>query len=168
MVRSLLVLAGAMAALAPTVCAQGVTVCVFQADKGMKIPDNDDAQEVATALSALKLPNGDAINAIPIDGISAENENAEARKRSCNFVAELWRTDMPPDSPLFAGTLQPGTNAGQYSRETVNQMESKSNTTINYSLRKTDSDKKIAHAVSDDNKPASVAKTLAKKIGKAQ
>jgi len=168
MVRSFLIFAGALALAAPLVQAQAVTVCVFQVPKGYKVPDGSDAQDLATALSALKLPKGVAISAIPINGVAPDQENAEAQKRSCAYVAEIWRIDLPPDSPLYAGTLQPGSNTDQFSRQTVNQMESKSNTQLNYSLRKTDSDKKITHGASDDNKPSSMAKLMVKKIAKAQ
>ena len=164
MIRGLLVFAGALALAAPLVHAQVVTVCVFQAQKGHKMHNDSDAQGVVDALSTLKLPNGDAIRAIPVDGISTHDEEAEARKRGCDFVAEVWRNDLAASTPMGAASnldttpgLYPtgsGTSAG---------------TVLEFSLRTADSDKKIAHGEEDNATPwTQAAETMAKKLAKAK
>jgi len=170
MLRRFLVLAGALVLAVPMVLSQNVTVCVFQAQKGHKMPDGSDAQELARALTGLKLPNGSALNAVPFNGVAEKNEDAAAQKQSCAFIAEVWRNDLPQNSPLFAGTLHPGSNTDQDSLDNANQMnrDSTENTVVEYTLRKADSDKKFAHGESDNNKPSSLADTMAKKIAKAK
>lgn len=166
MVRTLLVLVAAMGAVAPAVRAEGVTVCVFQARKGHKVPDGSDAQAVADALNELKLPSGDSITAIPIHGVSVKEEQAEAQKRGCGFVAEVWQNDVGASTPLVGAaganpaSQDPGFNpAGS---------ESSGSTVLEFSLRKADSDKKIAHGESDKSAPwSAVAGTMAGRIARA-
>lgn len=168
MVRKFLVFAGALAFGVSMAHAQSVTVCVFQAHRGHKVTDGSDAQGVATALSALTLPKGGAIRAIPINGVSTNDEAAEAQKRGCGFVAEVWRNDIPPSTPMApSASADPGTSgtAGVYPTGSGDS----ASTVLEYSLRKADSDKKIAHGEVDKSDPWSqAADTMAKKIAKAQ
>ena len=168
MLRSLLILAGVMTALAPMVAAQSVTVCVFQSMKGHKVPDGGDAQGISTALGSMKLPGGRAITAITVTDVPEKDEDAAAQKRSCTFIADVWRNELSPDTPLFAGTLAPSSNIGQNAKGALVNMRSGSdNTILEYALRKTNSDKKFAHGESDDATPyVPVADQIAKKLAK--
>ncbi len=166
MIRGLLVFAGALALAAPLVHAQVVTVCVFQAQKGHKMHNDSDAQGVVDALSTLKLPNGDAIRAIPVDGISTRDEEAEALKRGCGFVAEVWRNDVPASTPLVAAA---GANPSSQNPDLFPGSATEAGTVMEYALRKTNSNKTIAHGEANKSDPWSeVADTIAKKIARAK
>jgi len=168
MLRKLLIFAGALALAAPLVHAQGVTICVFQAQKGHKVPNGSDATGVANALSTLTLPKGGAIRAIPVNGVSAGDEEAAAQKQGCAFVAEVWRSDVPASTPMAASaSANPSSSstAGVYPTGS----DIPASTVLEYSLKKAGSDKKIAHGEADKSDPwAQAADTIAKKIAKAQ
>lgn len=166
MVRRLLIVAGALALAAPLIHAQDVTVCVFQAERGHKMQNSDDAQRVASALSALTLPGGAAIKAIPVTGVSAKDEEAEAGKRGCGFILEVWRNEVPAATPMGPGTnAVSGSQAGIYAEGSGPD----ASTVMEYSLLKAGSHKKLGSGEASKRDPWSQAADLAaKKIAKAK
>ncbi len=167
MVRKLLLFAGALALAAPMVHSQSINVCVFQMQKGHKVADGSDATGVANALSEIRQPGEARINAIPIQGVPPKGEDAEAGKRGCSFAVDLWRSDVPASTPMAAAAsaspVSSGT-AGVYPTDAGSQ----NSTVLEYSLRRTNPAKKIAHGEEDNANPwTSLADTIAKKIAKA-
>lgn len=166
MVRRLLILAGALGLGAPLLHAQAVTVCVFQAQRGHKMPTGSDAQGVASVLTTLALPNGAAITAIPISGIAPKDEESEAQKHSCGFILDLWRNDVAAATPMGPGTgAVSGSQAGIYTEGTGPD----AGTVLEYSLIKADSHKKLASGEADKkNAWAQIADSVEKKLAKAK
>jgi hypothetical protein len=152
--------------MAPTLRAQSVTVCVFQVQKGHKMSDDSDARGVVSALSTLKLPNGDAIKAIPVDGVSVHDEEAETQKRGCGFVAEVWRNTVPASTPMVAAA---GANPSVQGPASYPGAATAATTVMVYSLRKSDSNKSITRGEADKSDPwTEVADTMARKIAGAR
>jgi hypothetical protein len=159
MFRGLLVCAGLTAFLAPALTAQN-SVCVFQNKQGhaAKVTDSD-ADEMAREL------NTHSLQALGVVGISKDQEDAEAQKRSCAWIVTVWRQDLPADTPNYGGSLSSGELApdGTMARMT----NSLGGALLDYNLRKTGSRKNVAHGESDETSPYNkMAEQIAKKISK--
>jgi hypothetical protein len=121
---------------------------------------------VVSALSTLRLASGDAIKAVPVDGVSIHDEEAEAQKRGCGFVAEVWRNIVPASTPNVAAA---GANPSVQGPATYPGSATAATTVMVYSLRKSDSNKSIAHGEADKSDPwTEVADVVARKIARAK
>jgi hypothetical protein len=142
--------------IAPTLIAQNVTVCIFPA-KDARGTNADTPQDVTTlAGDMVALPGAASLNVVPVTGVSPKDIDAEAAHRHCTYAVSLWREDAPPESPNFVGGLG-GTKPSPLKAKGV---------LLEYSLRKADSHKVIAHGESDeDSAYTSFAAAIAKKIG---
>jgi hypothetical protein len=163
MLRGLLVGAGLATFCAPALIAQNGAVCIFQAKKGHAAHVTDsDADAIAREL------NAHSLQAIAAVGIAKDQEDAEAQKRGCGWIVTLWRQELAPDTPNFAGSLGGSGNA-QSDSAVMGAMTSSEvgGALLDFNLRKSDSHKTLAHAESDDASPyAKMAAQIEKRIGK--
>ncbi len=99
MARGLLVFIVLVAFFAPALGAQ-TKVCAFQDKPGhaAKVTDSD-ADALAREL------NAHSIETVAAVGVSKKDADAEAQKRGCTWIVTLWRQELPPDTPLYAGSL---------------------------------------------------------------
>lgn len=173
MFRAIALLAGLSSVLAPTLLAQNPTtqnplVCVFQQKQGHSadVDAGFDASTIAKQLTT-RTP-APALDFVPISGFTAKEIEAEAQRRNCTWVATLWREELGPDSPNFAGTLGgTQTSASQGVSLMVKGTKIGANTLVEYSLRKADSHKPVAHGEgSDDSAYGKFADAIVKKIQK--
>jgi hypothetical protein len=98
-------------------------------------------------------------------GVSKEQEDAEAQKRSCSWVVTVWRQDLPADSPNYGGSLHSGEldQDGTMARMT----NALGGALLEFNLRKAGSHKNLAHGESDQASPyGKMADQIAKKISK--
>jgi hypothetical protein len=172
MFRALLVLAGTSAVLAPVLSAQNPLVCVFQQKQG-HAPDaaaGTDATALAKELVARTTAAGTALDIMPVSGFTAKEIDAEAQRRNCAWVVTLWRQEIGPDTPNYAGTL----NNTQATGSSGNSLMIKDNKAaggglLEYSLRKGDNHKTVAHGESDAASPyANFATAIQKKLGQSK
>jgi hypothetical protein len=168
--RAFLILAGASAVLAPTVFAQNPLVCVFQQKQGHAEDSaaGTDATALAKELVARTTAAGTPLDIMPISGFGAKEIDAEAQHRNCAWVVTLWRQEVGPDTPNYAGTL----NNTQATGSSGNSLMIKDNKAaggglLEYSLHKGDNHKSVAHGESDAASPyASFATAIQKKLAK--
>jgi hypothetical protein len=171
MARSLLLATCILAFLAPTLIAQATTtVCLFPA-KDARGVNTDTPKDVSTlAKELLALPASASFNVVPVTGVSPKEIDAEAAKRSCTDVVTVWRLEQTPDSPNYGGTL----GSTQVTTNKDNGLMLKSTLRANgvlleYSLRKADSHKAIAHGESDDDSAyTNFAAAIAKKVSQGK
>jgi len=159
MLRAVLVLAGTSALLAPTLAAQNPLLCVFQQKQGHAedAAAGTDATALAKELVARTTAAGTALDIMPISGFGAKEIDAEAQHRNCAWVVTLWRQEVGPDTPNYGGTLG-GTQASN---------KAQGGGLLEYSLRKADNHKAVAHGESDAASPyASFATAIQKKLSK--
>lgn len=168
MFRAIVLLAGICTIFAPTLFAQNPVVCVFQQKQGhgAAVDGGFDASAVAKELTT-RTP-APAFDVIPIAGFSAKEIDGEAQHRNCAWVVTVWREELGPDSPNFAGTLGgTQTSASQGVSIMVKGTKIGANTLVEYSLRKADSHKPVARGEgSDDSAYRKFADTIMKKIQK--
>jgi hypothetical protein len=172
MVRALLVLAGTSAILAPALAAQNPLVCVFQQKQGhaQDAAAGTDATALAKELVARTTAAGTALDIMPISGFTVKEIDAEAQHRNCAWVVTLWRQEIGPDTPNYAGTL----NNTQATGSSGNSLMIKDNKAaggglLEYSLHKGDNHKAIAHGESDAASPyANFATAIQKKLGQSK
>jgi hypothetical protein len=164
MMRTLLILAAASVASAPPMIAQNPSVCVFQ--QKQRHTKDTDAVAVANALTARKASGGPAFDYVSVSGFTSKEIEAEAQRRNCTWVLTLWRQAPPPDTPNYAGTLGGSDSSagvlGKAQGGNVNgvtnsivagnpamQDAAQDGTMLEYTLRKGDSHKAVAHGSSD-------------------
>jgi hypothetical protein len=168
MFRAIALLAGVSTILAPTLFAQNPTVCIFQQKQGhsAEVDSGFDASTIAKQLTT-RTP-APALDFVPISGFSAKEIDAEAQRRNCTWVVTLWREELGPDSPNFAGTLGgTQTSVSQGVSLMVKGTKIGANTLVEYSLRKADSHKPVAHGEGDDDSAyPKFADAILKKIQK--
>ncbi|HZZ39533.1 MAG TPA: hypothetical protein VFE06_10395 [Acidobacteriaceae bacterium] len=175
MMRILFILAAASVTIAPSMIAQNPTVCVFQ--QKQKHTQDTDATAVATALTSHKASGGPTFNFVPVSGFAAKEIDAEAQRRNCAWVLTLWREQSPPDTPNYAGTLgsTASPNTGGVTRSVVagnpdvQQEAALDGDMLEYTLRKGDSHKAIAHG--SNNEPPlydPVVASIEKKLDKGK
>jgi len=170
MLRAVLVLAGTSALLAPTLAAQNPLLCVFQQKQGHAedAAAGTDATALAKELVARTTAAGTALDIMPISGFGAKEIDAEAQHRNCAWVVTLWRQEVGPDTPNYGGTLG-GTQAsqGEGTHLMLKDNKAQGGGLLEYSLRKADNHKAVAHGESDAASPyASVATAIQKKLSK--
>ncbi|HEX4068161.1 MAG TPA: hypothetical protein VHZ09_19230 [Acidobacteriaceae bacterium] len=160
MFRGLLVCAGLTAFLAPALTAQN-TVCVFQSKQDHAATATDsDANEIAGKLNTHSLQTVSVLN------VAKDQEDAEAQKRGCTWIVTLWRQELLADTPNYAGTLG-GTQSNTVGHAELEHMKITGGALLDFTLRKVDTRKYVAHSESDDASPyAKMADQIAKKIGK--
>lgn len=166
MLRAIAMLVGISTLAAPALFAQNPLVCVFQQKQGHSadVDAGADASTIAKELST-RMPG---LDVVPVSGFPAKEIEAEAQRRNCTWVATLWREELGPDSPNFAGTLGgTQTSASQGVSLMVKGTKIGANTLVEYSLRKGDSHKAVAHGEgSDDSAYGKFADGMLKKIQK--
>jgi hypothetical protein len=167
--RMLLAFTAMVAMLAPSALAQGVTVCVFQGKdaKGVNADIANDVTALARELVPLTLPGGATLNVVPVTGVDPKTIDAEAKTRNCTDVVTIWRQAGIQDTPNYGGTLG-GTQASQGSGNMLMLKDTKlqNGDLLEYSVRKPDSKKAIAHGESDSTSYGSFANAIVKKIAK--
>lgn len=165
MVRDFLACAALASFLAPGLIAQSATVCVFPAKEAHGV--NTYVQDEVQALTvALQKNGGASIQAVSVPGVDPKQIDAEAQHRSCSYVVTLWRQEIPPDSPNYAGTLG-GSQASVGYGTNLMRADTKipANTLLDYALRKADAHKPMAHGETDNKTPyGKVAEEILKKI----
>ncbi|MGA8109646.1 MAG: hypothetical protein WB974_09435 [Acidobacteriaceae bacterium] len=160
MVRNLLLCAGLAAFLAPALTAQN-KVCAFQDKPGhIAHVSTSDADALAGEL------NSRSVQAVGAAGVPKKDEDAAAQKQGCTWIVTLWREDLPADSPNYAGTLGGTQNANMSNAELALERPT-GGALLDFSLRKADSRKTIAHGETDEASPyAKIAEEIMKKMGK--
>jgi hypothetical protein len=164
----LLVFTAMVAMLAPGTFAQGVTVCVFQGKeaKGVNADVANDVTALAKELVPLTLPGGATLSVVPVTGVDPKTIDAEAKTRNCTDVVTIWRQSGIQDTPNYGGTLG-GTQASQGTGNMLMLKDTKlpDGDLLEYSLRKADSKKAVAHGESESTAYGSFANAIAKKLG---
>ena len=96
MFRKVLLYAAVIALFAPTLLAQGVTVCVFQGKEPHNLATQyaSDIQNVVTELTGKTLPNGASIQAIAVPDVSPKDQDAAAQSHQCGYVVSVWREEI--------------------------------------------------------------------------
>jgi hypothetical protein len=153
MTRLFVVFAGTITLLAPALVAQNPTVCVFQQKQGhaADVDGGLDSSLVVKELTDRTSSGSPAFDIVPVTGFTAKEIDAEAQRRNCAWVVTLWRQELGPNTPDYAGTLG-GTqaSAGQGNAVMLKDNQIGADTLIEYTLRKPDSHKAIAHGEGDD------------------
>jgi hypothetical protein len=164
MFRVIAVLAGISTVLVPALRAQNPNVCVFQQKQGHSA-EVDSGFDSTTLIKEL-ITRTPALNAVGISGFTAKEIDAEAQRRNCAWVVTLERQELAGGTPNFGGTLG-GTQQSKTTPFNVMVKGTKidAGTLLEYSLRKADSRKPIAHGEGDDDSAyAKFAKAIVKKI----
>jgi hypothetical protein len=169
MFRVIALLAGISAVLAPTVLAQNASLCVFQQKQGHS-PDVDGGFDSSLLSKELgtRIPASLGLDLIPISGFTGKEIEGEAQRRNCTWVVTLWREQLGPDSPNFAGTLG-GTQSSNSQGVNIMVKGTKigGNTLLEFSLRKADAHKPVAHGEGEEESTyGKFADTIVKKIQK--
>jgi hypothetical protein len=109
-----------------------------------------------------------ALAVVPISGFSAKEIEAEAQHRNCAWVVTLWRDQLGPESPNYGGTLgNTQQTTGKGSQLWIKGTKLGGDTLLEYSLRKADAHKGIAHGEGEeDSTYAKFAESIVKKIEK--
>lgn len=169
MARFFVVFAGTVTLFAPALVAQNPTVCVFQQKQGhaANVDAGFDSSLVAQELTTRISSGTPAFDIVPVTGFTAKEIDAEAQRRKCAWVVTLWRQELGPNTPDYAGTLGgTQTSAGQGSAIMLKDNQIGADTLLEFSLRKPDSHKAIAHGEGDDKAAyGKFADAIAKKIG---
>ncbi len=166
--RSLLLAAGFSALIAPGAFAQGVTVCVFPAKelRGINADSALDVKALTKELAA-RASGGASFAVVPVTDAGPKDIDAEAERRHCTDIVTTWRMELTPDSPSYGGTLghtQVTTNKDNalMLKDTLRD----NGVLLQYSMRKANSKKAIAHGESDsDSAYATFAAAIVKKLG---
>lgn len=168
MFRAIALLAGVSTILAPTLFAQNPPSASSSRNKGhsAEIDAGADAGIIAKQLTT-RTP-APAFDVVPISGFTSKEIDAEAQRRNCTWVVTLWREELGPGSPNFAGTLGgTQTSVSQGVSLMVKGTKIGANTLVEYSLRKADSHKPVAHGEGDDDSAyPKFADAILKKIQK--
>lgn len=169
MFRAVALLAGLSAFLAPTLLSENPTVCIFQQKQGRsaEVDAGFDSTTLTKELTA-HMPATLTLNLVGISGFTGKEIDAEAQRRSCAWVITLWRDQLGPASPNYAGTLG-GTQVttGQGTQLWLKGTKLGAETLLEYSLRKADSRKAIGHGDgNDDSTYTKFAEAIVKKIQK--
>jgi hypothetical protein len=167
MTRALVAFLGISALFAPVLVAQKSTVCVFQQKQGRAA--NVDAG-FDSGLLVKELLTRTALDVVSITGFTSKEIEAEAQRRQCAWVVTLWRQELAPDSPNYAGTLggTQGTESGGTSLM-LKDTQLGQNTLLDYSLRKGDSHKTVAHGEGDEGSTyGKFADAILKKLGQSK
>lgn len=139
--------------LGPALVAQNPSICVFQQKQGhaANVDAGFDSNLEAQELIARTSSGGPAFDIVPITGFGAKDIDAEAAHRNCAWVVTLWRQELGPNTPDYAGSLG-GTqaSAGQGNAIMLKDNQIGADTLIEYSLRKPDNHKVLAHGEGDD------------------
>lgn len=170
MFRFVVLLAGISAVLTPALAAQNPTICVFQQKQGhsANVDAGFDSSLLAKELIERTASGTPALSIVPISGFAAKEIDEEAQRRNCAWIVTLWRQQLGPSTPNYGGTLG-GTQAsgGQNNNLMLKDTKIGSDTLLDYSLRKADSHKAIAHGEGEeDNTYAKFADGIVKKIEK--
>lgn len=158
--------------LAPVAFAQGVTVCIFPAKeaRGVNTAAPSDVTALAKELVLRTLPGGATLSVVPAADVAPKDIDAEAEHRNCTHVVTVWRMETMPDTPNYAGTLG-GTQAsnGQNNALMLKDTKLPNGVLVEYSLRKADSHKPLAHGESDNGSAyASFATAIVRKLGQGK
>ncbi|HVT96429.1 MAG TPA: hypothetical protein VHE33_02915 [Acidobacteriaceae bacterium] len=169
MFRVIALLAGLSSVVAPALLAQNQSLCVFQQKQGHSadVDAGFDSSLLTKELTA-KIPAAMALSVVPISGFSSKEIEAEAQRRGCNWVVTLWRDQLGPDSPNYGGTLgNTQQTTGKGSQLWIKGTKLGGDTLLEYSLRKADAHKAIAHGEGEEESTyAKFAESIVKKIEK--
>jgi hypothetical protein len=169
MFRVIALLAGLSSVLAPALLAQNPTLCIFQQKQGHSaaVDGGFDSSLLVKELTP-RFPATLALTIVPISGFTAKEIDAEAEHRNCTWVVTLWRDQLGPDSPNYGGTLgNTQQSTGMGSQLWIKGTKLGPDTLLEYSLRKPDSHKPIAHGEGDDEAAyRKIAESIVKKIQK--
>ena len=166
MFRVIALFAGISALHATTLLAQDHTVCLFQQKQGRSAAVDAGFDSATLAKELTKQMPALAPNIVSISGFTAKEIDAEAQRRNCTWTVTLSRQDLNAATPNFAGNLG-GTQASKSTPQDILVKGTKidGETLLEYSLRKADSRKPVAHGEGDDDSAyEKFAKTIAKKI----
>jgi len=160
--------AGILALLVPGAFAQGVTVCIFPAKelRGVNADSVLDVKALAKELVDRTLPGGATFDVVPVAGVGPKDIDAEAERRHCTDIVTTWRMELRPDTPNFAGTLRGSQQSeSQGSALMLKDTKIPGDVLVQFSMRKADSKKALAHGESDNNSAyASFANAIVKKL----
>ncbi len=168
MFRVIAFFAGVFALHATTLLAQNSAVCIFQQKQGRSAEVDAGFDSATLAKELTKQMPSLAANVVQISGFTAKEIEGEAQRRNCAWTVTLSREDLNAATPNFAGNLG-GTQASKSTPQDILVKGTKigGETLLEYSLRKADSHKPVAHGEGDDDSAyAKFAKAIVKNIQK--
>lgn len=167
MFRRVLLSVAVTALFAPTLLAQGVTVCVFQGKESHDLATQyaSDIQNVAAELTGKTLPSGASIQAIAVPDVSPKEQDPAAQSHQCGYIVSVWREEMLAAPAGISGNMSGGGLGGAHNNDSA--MQQTNETRVGYSLRKTGTKKKLVNGESDKASPwIRIASDVVKKLAR--